>query len=237
MVDPERQSAAAYDVAVDALHKGNYRLALAEAKKSTDFDPNNADAQLLTATIYVAICSYSPDECRGVEAEKYARAALKLRNNFRDARNTLGSILINNHKLDEAISVLKPLTEDIEYGTPEKAWGNLGWAYLEKGMADQAIDALRRAVALQPSFCWGNTKLAAALEKKGDLQGAEQAATAAIDTNFPQCKQFADPYEIRARVLSKLGKTDGAKADLEQCSKVGAGTPVGRRCTATLQPQ
>jgi Tfp pilus assembly protein PilF len=233
--DPERQSMAAYDVGVDALHKGNYRMALAEAKKSIDLDDSNADAQLLASTIYVAMCTYSPDECRLHEAEKHARQALKLRADFRAARNTLGSVLVNEKKYDEAITVLKPLTEDILYATPEVAWGNLGWAHLERGDLALAVDALRRAVALEPRFCWGNAKLALALEKKGDLKAAEQAVTSAIDTDLPQCKNFADAYEIRARILNTLGQSDGARADLELCSKVGAGTPVGRRCTASLQ--
>lgn len=232
--DPERQSIAEHDVGADALVKGDLRGALAHAKKAVELDEGNADAQMLVATVYIGFCTYSPDDCRLGEAEKAAREAVKLKPDFREAKNTLGVVLVHEKKYDEAIGVLKPLAEDILYSTPENAWGNLGWAYLEKGQPDQAVDALRRAVAAQPAFCWGNTKLGLAYEKKGDLRSAVQALSKAISTNRPECTDFPDAYEARARVLSQLGDADGAKADLERCSKVGTGTPSGQRCAASL---
>lgn len=232
--DPERQSRAEHDVAADALAKGNLRTALAHAKKAAALDEENADAHLLVATIFIGFCTYSPDECRLGEAEKAARLAVKHKENFREAKNTLGVILVHEKKYDEAIAVLKPLADDILYATPENAWGNLGWAHLEKGELDQAVDALRRAVAAQPAFCWGNTKLGLAYERKGDLRAAQQALSKAIETNRPECTAFPDALELRARVLSKLGEADGARADLERCSKVGAGSPAGQRCSASL---
>ena len=146
-------------------------------------------------------------------------------------------MLINEKRYDEAIATLKPLTEDMEYSTPEIAWGNLGWAYLEKGDADTAIGALKRAVAVQPAFCWGWVKLGLAYERKGDLNLAEKSFTSAVEIDLPQCKGFADAFEDRARVRQKLG-SEGARGDLEQCSRVGAGAPAGKRCTASLgQPR
>jgi type IV pilus assembly protein PilF len=232
--DPERQSIAEHDVAVDALLKGNLRAALAHAKKAVELDEKNADAQLLTATVYLGFCTYSPEECRLTEAERHARAALKVKPDFREAKNTLGSILIHQRRYDDAIAVLKALTDDMLYATPEIAWGNLGWAYLEKGDVEQAIAALRRSVAVQPQFCWGNQKLALAYEKKSDYRAAEKALSVAIDTNRPECKSFPDALESRARIRQKLGEGEAAREDLERCSKIGAGTPAGKRCTASL---
>jgi CRP-like cAMP-binding protein/Tfp pilus assembly protein PilF len=231
--DPSRQSQAEHDLGVDALIKGNLREALAHAKKAVELDDENYDAQLLAATVYIGFCTYSPDECRLADAEKHARAALKAKPTFRQARNTLGSVLINEKRYDEAITTLKPLTEDMEYSTPEVAWGNLGWAYLEKGDLDSAVISLKRAVAVQPAFCWGWEKLGLAYEKKKDLNLAEKSFTAAVEVDLPQCKAFADAFEDRARVRQKLG-TEGSRADLEQCAKAGAGTPAGKRCAASL---
>lgn len=230
--DASKQSLAQHDLGVDAFSKGNLRGALTHARKAIELDEENADAQLLVATVLVGFCSYSPDECRLDEAERAARAALKVKPDFREARNTLGSVLINEKKFDEAIATLKPLTEDMLYATPEIAWGNLGWAQLEKGDADGAITSLKRAMALQPQFCWGGLKLALAYEKKGDTGTAEVTLTKAIDTDKPQCKAFPDLYEVRARVRQRLGDAAGAKDDLERCKKVGEGTPAGRRCAA-----
>ena len=231
--DPTRQAQAEHDLGVDALVKGNLREALAHAKKAVELDDENYDAQLLCATVYLGFCTYSPDECRLPEAEKHARLALKAKPTFRQARNTLGSVLINEKRYDEAIIALKPLTEDMEYSTPEIAWGNLGWAYLEKGDADTAIGALKRAVAVQPAFCWGWVKLGLAYEKKGDLNLAEKSYTSAVEIDLPRCKTFADAFEDRARVRQKLG-SEGARGDLEQCNRVGGGTPAGKRCAMAL---
>ncbi|MCC6646901.1 MAG: tetratricopeptide repeat protein [Polyangiaceae bacterium] len=230
--DASKQALAQHDLGVDAFSKGNLRGALTHARKAVELDDENADAQLLVATVLVGFCSYSPDECRLDEAERAARAALKLKPDFREARNTLGSVLINEKKYDEAVATLTPLTEDMLYATPEIAWGNLGWAQLEKGDVDAAITSLKRAMALQPQFCWGGLKLGLAYEKKADLGTAEVTLTKAIETDKPQCKAFPDLFEARARVRQRLGDAAGAKDDLERCKKVGEGTPSGRRCAA-----
>ncbi len=57
------------------------------------------------------------------EAEIHARRALELKGDFREARNTLAVVLINGKRPTEAVTVLKPLTEDILYQTPENALG------------------------------------------------------------------------------------------------------------------
>jgi Tfp pilus assembly protein PilF len=230
---PERQAQAEYDLGLDALSKSDLRGALAHAKKAGELDDSNADVQLLLSTIYIAFCAYSPSECRYPDAEKHARNALKLKSDFRQARNTLGSILINEKRYDEAIQDLRPLTDDILYNTPEIAWSNLGWAYLEKGDATAAVDALSRAVALQPACCWCNWKLGLAYDKKGDLRLAEKALTASIDTDRPECKSFADPLESRGRVRQKLGDAEGSRGDFERGCKVSPETPAGRRCCSS----
>lgn len=233
VADPEKASAAEHDLAIDALLKGNFRTALVHAEKAIELDDSNASAQLLVANIYLGFCATSPDECRLSEAERHAQAALKLKGDLRDARNTLGVVLIQRRQYDRAIEVLQPLTEDILYNTPELAWGNLGLAQLEKGDTDKAIVALKRAVALQPAFCVGNFRLARAYEKRGELRLAQRALDATVNTDYPQC-QFADAYEARARILDQLGEKSEAHADLERCTKAGQGTPAGQRCASSL---
>jgi len=146
----------------------------------------------------------------------------------------LGVILVHEKKYDEAVSVLKPLAEDILYGSPEKAWGNLGWAYLLRGNTDEAIDALRRALATQPLFCVGNYRLGLAYEQKHDLVLAEEAFTKALDTNRPECQKLQDGFAARARVGKALGKQDQARSDLEHCRDIAPQSIVGKRCAADL---
>jgi Tfp pilus assembly protein PilF len=235
--NPEQQSIAEYDVARDAFQNQRLREALEHVEKALSLDGENADAAYLGATVLIQFCAASErsSDCRYDEAERYARLALKNNPDMRDAKNTLGVILINEGKYDDAIGVLKPLANDILYGSPEKAWGNLGWAYLKRGSADEAIDALRRAVAAQPLFCVGQFRLGLAFEKKGDFAAARDALNKAIETPRPECQKLQDAHEALGRVFVKLDRRDDARAALEKCRDIASSTSIGQRCAARLQ--
>ncbi|MBK8998224.1 MAG: tetratricopeptide repeat protein [Myxococcales bacterium] len=233
--DPERMSESEYDIARDAfLRQKNPRQALDHALKALDLNEDNFEAAHLVALIYLALCSTGTDECRLGEAEKYARASLKAKEDFREAKNTLGVVLIHAKKYDDAIAVLKPLSEDMLYQTPENAWGNLGWAYLEKGKLDAAIDALSRSVAAQPLFCVGNFRLGSAHEKKKQLTEALEAYGRALATEAPACKGLQDAYLGRGRVLVKLGRGGEAEEDLRKCKELLPTSAAGKECSSIL---
>jgi type IV pilus assembly protein PilF len=234
--DAERQSETEYDVARDLfLTRRDPRGALAHAQKAIELNESNADAQHLAALIYLYFCSSSALDCRLPEAEKAARQAVKLRPDFREAQNTLGVILIQQKKYDEAVTVLDPLAHDILYQTPWDAWGNLGLAYLEKGKLEEAVTALKRSVTAEPRFCVGNYRLGLALEKKGDLGAARQAFSQALETNRPECQSLQDAFEARARVHSKSKNCELARGDWERCRDISPDSPAGLRCVASLK--
>ncbi|MCK6534714.1 MAG: tetratricopeptide repeat protein [Polyangiaceae bacterium] len=233
--DPERMSEAEYDIARDTfLRQKNPRKALEHALKAVDLHADNHEASHLVALIYLALCSTPKDECRLPDAEKYARASIQAKEDFREAKNTLGVVLIHSKKYDEAIAVLRPLSEDMLYQTPENAWGNLGWAYLEKGKLDAAIDALSRSVAAQPLFCVGNFRLGVAHEKKKQLTEAVEAYGRALETESPACKGLQDAYLGRGRVLVKLGRGADAAPDLRKCKELMPTSPAGKECSSIL---
>jgi type IV pilus assembly protein PilF len=232
--DPERMSASEYDLATDALlRQGRPREALAHALKSTELDEHNADALHLVALIYLDFCRRSPPDCRLTDAERYARAALDERSDYREARNTLGVILIHEKKPAQAIAVLEPLSRDMLYQTPENAWGNLGWAYLEAGQIDKAIDALRRSVAVQPLFCVGQYRLGIAHELKGQPRLALEALDRALETNSPRCAGLQSAYAARARVHLKLGQREQAESDIRRCLELDPKSADGQDCQST----
>lgn len=233
--DPERQSVAEQDIASDLwLHRNQPRDALEHALKAVELDDENADAAHLVALLYLDFCRRSTGECRLASAEKYVRLALDAKKDFREAKNTLGVVLIHQKRYAEAIQILRPLAGDILYQTPENAWGNLGWAYLESGDLNHAIEALERSIAAQPAFCVGNYRLGLAQEKKGAQALAVQAFTRALETDHPSCKGLQDAFAGRARALLRLERADDARADLTQCVQLDKSTPAGRECSATL---
>jgi type IV pilus assembly protein PilF len=234
--DSDRQSEAEYDIARDLfISRHDARGALDHALKATEINDENAEAYHLVTLIYLYFCSTSQLDCRLPEAEISARRAVQFKADFREAKNTLGVVLIQRKKFDEAIAVLKPLSADILYQTPWDAWGNLGLAYLGKGLADNAIEALRHSIAAEPRFCVGNYRLGLAYEKKADLVAAREAFNRAINTDRPECQALQDAFEARARVLSNLKKCDLARSDWERCKQIAADTPTGQRCAANLK--
>ena len=233
--DPSQQSESEYDVAKDLwLRRGKTRDALEHALKAVELDDENADAAHLVALLYLDFCSQSRDECRLPEAERHARRALALKPDFREARNTLAVVLIHEKKPAAAVELLRPLTEDILYQTPENAWGNLGWAYLELGKLDEAVDALRRSIAAQPQFCVGNYRLGFAHERKGELGAALVAYTRALETEAPGCSALQEAWAGRARVSFRAGNVDSARADLERCVKLSGATSAGKECRSMM---
>jgi Tfp pilus assembly protein PilF len=233
--DPVRQSESEYDIARDLwLRRGQVREALDHALKAVELDSEHAEAFHLVALLYLDFCARSPAECRLGEAEKAAARALELKQDFREARNTLGVVLIHAKRPRDAIAVLRPLSEDILYQTPEKAWGNLGWAYYEAGDVERAIDALRRSIAAQPLFCVGSYRLGLAYERRGELAPALAAFTRALETQAPECSKLQDAVFGRARVAERLGQTDSIRADLERCVELSAATETGKKCRSML---
>ncbi len=229
------RSMAEYDLATDLwLRQGQPRQALEHALEAVELDEDNAEATHLVALIYLDFCNRDDNECRLDEAERFARAALDINDEFREAKNTLGVVLIHSKKYAEAVQVLSELSQDILYQTPENAWGNLGWAYLESGQIDKAIEALLRSTAVQPSFCVGHYRLGLAYERKKDFDGAMAAYTRAVEVDHPRCRALQVAYVHRAKTALQLGRQDDARKDLEACVHLDKSTPSGRECNALL---
>jgi Tfp pilus assembly protein PilF len=234
---PERQSEAEYNLAFDFFQKGQARAALEHCRKAIELDEENARALYFASTIHLSFCAgnlqFTDPDCRLADAEKYARRALQVEPKYRDARNALGQILIDEKKYQEAITVLEPLTKDPAFESSYLAWGNLGWAQVLSGQVDQGIDSLKNSIT-EPRFCVGHYRLGVAYEKKGDLAAAEQSLTNALSVEAPACQALQDAWEERAQVRMHLGKTADARADFEKCRDLAADSLTGKACVDAL---
>jgi type IV pilus assembly protein PilF len=232
--DPRSQ--AILDVAYDEFKAANFRASLSHVVESLEIDEANADAAYLGALIHMAFCERdaASSDCRYEDIERYARRALQLRPDMRDARNVLGVALVFQKRFDDAIDTLKPLTQDILYASPQYAWGNLGWAYLERGDYALAVDALSRAVAAQPKFCVGRYRLGVAFLKTGKLEQARKQLTQVVEAPEPQCRALQDAWESRGQVALLQRDIEGARADFERCTQFEPETPTRRRCAQAL---
>lgn len=235
--DPQRQSEAQYDVARDYFEKGQPRLALDHCRNAIELDPENARALYFASVVHLYFCSgkleLKDPDCRLSDAESYIRRALKAKDNFREAENTLGQILILEKRYPEAIASLEPLTKDPAFESNYLAWGNLGWALVLSGQVDRGIESLKNSIT-EPRFCVGHYRLGAAYEMKGQFAEAEQSLTTAVSVDAPQCRGLQDAWLVRARVRAKLGKQADARADYEKCRDISAETDAGKACVQAL---
>jgi type IV pilus assembly protein PilF len=233
----ERQSEAEYDIARDFFYKNQPRQALDHCRRAIELDGENASALYFASTIHLFFCSgrleLSDPDCHLSDAEAYVRRALHVNDSFREAKNTLGQILILEKRYPEAISVLEPLTKDPAFESSFLAWGNLGWAQVLAGRIDEGIESLKSSVT-EPRFCVGHYRLAVAYEKKGDFAAAEQSLTTAVSVEAPECKNLQDAWEERARVRVKLGKVADARADFEKCRDIAVDSRTGKACIEAL---
>jgi type IV pilus assembly protein PilF len=231
--DEQSQSIAEYDIARDLwLNRGQPREALDHVLKAIELDDENSDAQHLAALLYLDFCGRGAQECRLPQAEKHARAALELKEDFREARNTLGVTLIHEQRYREAIDVLTPLARDMLYRTPENAWGNIGWAYLLEGSLPEAVSALQRSVAAQPDFCVGHFRLGQAHERMGNSAEALEAYSRALEAAGGRCQGLQEAYAGRARLLTSMNRAAEAESDLQTCVRLDKRTDAGRECLA-----
>jgi type IV pilus assembly protein PilF len=235
--DPEKQSEAEYDVARDYFFKSQPRLALDHCRKAVELDEQNAKALYFASTIHLFFCSgklelRDPD-CRLPDAESYVRRALNVDSTFREARNTLGQILILEKNYRDAIAVLEPLTKDPAFESSYLAWGNLGWAQVLAGQIDQGIESLKNSIT-EPRFCVGHYRLGVAFQRKGDLPAAEQSLTNALAVDAADCKALQDAWGARGEVRVRLGKLADARADFERCRDIAADTLTGKTCAEAL---
>ncbi len=234
--DPEHQSVAEFNLGLDAVNHGDFRVALSHALHAMELDDQNARATYLTAVVYLGFCNglrgFADSDCHLADAEKYARRTIKLAPQYPDAKTLLGEVLINEQRYPEAIAVLRPLTTDPSYTSIHLAWGNLGWAQVLAGDVDGGITSLRNAVT-EPRFCVGFYHLGIAYEKKGDLVQADANLSNAVDGDA--CKNFQDAFEERAKVRMKLGKAELARADFERCKGLTPETLAGKRCAQSLE--
>jgi len=235
--NPQRQSQSEYDLARDYFYHGEPRLALDHCRKAIEYDDQNAKALYFASTIHLFFCSgklelRDPD-CRLTDAENYVRGALRAEGNFREAKNTLGQILILEARYAEAIAVLAPLTKDPAFESSYLAWGNLGWAQVLAGHVDEGIESLKNSIT-EPRFCVGHYRLGVAYETKGDLAAAERSLTDALSVDVADCKNLQDAWAGRARVRTSEGKIADACSDLQACRDLSAETSAGQTCAAAM---
>jgi tetratricopeptide (TPR) repeat protein len=222
-IPTEKEQASAeihYNLGVQAQQSGNVQEALSEYQRAVELDPENADAQ--NALGLVLHLSFR----RPAEAIRAYQKAIEVRPNFSEAKTNLANVHLDQGQYDEAIKLYEQVLNDMLYPTPYIAQGNLGWAYYKKGDTDKALENIKAAVTLNPSFCLGFKNLGLIYEQTGKTDEACTQFTHYRE----QCPEVADAYLREGACLAKQGHADTAKERFDTCVAKAAQPALKEEC-------
>jgi type IV pilus assembly protein PilF len=190
-VTPEdkKRANAARNLGEAYLSEGNYTAALGELLKAEKL---NAHDPILHNDLGLA---YLAKDRVDLAVEHFEKA-VRLKPDYSLAKNNLGSVYLVQEKWDKAIGVLKEVTGDMLYATPQFPLANLGWAYYNLGKYDLAEQYLKEAQQLQPNFSIAQLNLGRTYRATGRLHAALNQFETVVKNN-----------PTNPEVLLELGKT------------------------------
>jgi type IV pilus assembly protein PilF len=206
--DKEKQVAEIHhDLGIQAQESGDVQGAYAEFSKAVELDPGFAEAHnALGLLLHMGFKKHD-------EAIEHYKRALKIRPGYSDVKTNLANLYLDLGRYDEAIALYDEALNDMTYGTPYIAQGNLGWAWYKKGNAEKAVQHIKSAVTINPKFCAGYRNLGMIYDAQGEVvQACRQFA------NYrEQCPESADAHYREGRCLAKSGQTAAAKQSFNEC--------------------
>jgi len=213
------------------LEEHDNLAAIRHLSRAIEANPLNDDAHYLLGTIRLGRGEFE-------QAEPHLRKAVELRGKDRpasraEALNSLGVLLIHTDRVDEAIPALKEAAEEVLNREPWLAMGNLGWAYIESGDYDKAIDVLRRALFDQPKFCVGMYRLGQAYYLKGEYEAAEAQLKSAVAIEEKGCDRMQEAHHLLGMTYLRLGREEDAIEAFDRCQEIDPTSELGVGCAET----
>jgi Tfp pilus assembly protein PilF len=224
-----RQSDRFYQAAYISWFEEHDNLAaIRHLTRAIEANPENDDAQYLLGTIRLG---------RGEldEAEVHLRTAVRLRGVDMptarvEALNSLGVLLLQKKKPEEAVACLEEAAGEVLNREPWLALGNLGWAYIELGEYDKAIETLRRALFDQPLFCVGMYRLGQAYYLKGDYTNAVANLATAVGITQAGCDKLQEAHHLLGMANLRLDRLEEARVALSACEEIDPASETGAAC-------
>ena len=229
-----RQSERFYEAASIAwFDEQNPLAAIRNLTRAIETNPDNHEAHYLLGIIRLGRGEYT-------EAEHHLKETIRLREGgdpagLAAAQNNMGVLLLHQKRYDDAIAILKKSSGEVMNREPWLAFGNLGWAYIETGELDKAIEALKRAMFDQPKYCVGLYRLGQAHYLKKDYETAQDTLTQALAVPEPGCDKIQEAHHLLGMTLLRQDRPEEAKRSFEQCLKINKLTETGKACNKALE--
>jgi tetratricopeptide (TPR) repeat protein len=225
-----------YELAVGMMSEQNIAAAFEHLFKAIELDPKNPEAHLLLGNLYMLRGDFDKAEGElreakelGAENDAYGPPFVS------EVQNSLGVVLVHLKRYDEAIVELRDAAGNILNRNPHLAWGNLGWAYHERGEYNRAVEALTQAVRQQTRFCLGFYRLGKTYTALRDFERADDALTRCLEVTDPACKSLQDAWRLRGEARAQLGLRQDAIADFERCVELESQSEAGHACQGYLE--
>jgi Tfp pilus assembly protein PilF len=241
-----------YLLGADLYGKGLIPQATEELLKSVQYNPDNAEAHNLLGIIYMRKGVETEDlslrsQClRGqalalekkdsdaemVKAEREFKEAVRIRNDFSEAYNSLAVVAQHGGRFDEALDAANKALSNIIYREPWAAHLNLGVAYLSKGDYVRAAQSLRKALFDNPKLCVGHWRLAQVYKEQGELDHAREE----LELLFADkaCAGIQEAYQLGGIVALKLGDRARAQELLRQCVALAPKSCLAQQCQVAV---
>lgn len=232
--DPMQSQVDVGDQQLASQHYPEAVQAYAEVLKE---EPHNRDALRGTGLAYMSLG-------RLEEAERFYRQAIQADPKWSVPKNELASLLIGTSRCEEAEGLLRTVTEDIFYPTPEFAEHNLALAFACEGRMKDAVNQLKATVLKRPHFCLGYLTLAqlAVQDKQPEVtvSACEDFETKCAKderiANQVSPEQSAMCYLRSGMAYAQMGDVESARASFKRCQ---SSEQVGKECrrSLTMLPQ
>ncbi len=204
---------------VHELHQNRAHLALKELLLALKHDPENPDAHYTLGFLFQGR--------RDLEKSiHHLKEAIRLRPDFADAYNNLGTVHLEQGRYDDAIAAFKKALGVVTYPTPYLPHGNLGWAYYKRGDLRAAVKSLKTALFHNPKFCLGHNNLGVVYQQLGDHGLAKRHLEQALS----MCPKYVEAHYRLGLSHLKLQRRDLAQAQFQSCQQLSPDSRWGQEC-------
>ncbi|HUP97631.1 MAG TPA: type IV pilus biogenesis/stability protein PilW [Usitatibacter sp.] len=164
--DARRRAEVHTALAGEYYARGNFAVALSEARLALKDDSSYYAAHNVLALIYMELRE-------DVLARESFDRALRISPNNPEVLNNFGWFLCLRSEVPRGMEMMVKAAQDTQYASPEKAWLSAGLCMRRVGKNAEAEDAFRRAVVIRPDLIGALYNLALITYERGELKDAE----------------------------------------------------------------
>ena len=197
-----------------ALRAGDSTLAMELLLKAEKEDPENPHIHYNLGIAYLGKDLVD-------KSEQQFKEAIRLKSDFSEAYNYLGRIYLYRGQTEAAIQCFQKALNNVLYNNPEKAYYNLGEAYMIKKEYAKAADQLERAIKLIPDYAPAYALLGQAydgLRKDGDAKRSYRSALQYGGNYGPEFQ--AQTHLSLGKLLARMGERAEARKSLAEVMKL-----------------